>query len=90
MKQVDLSQCAEHDIRAYGIPVGTVKKLATGKGNAKKAQMVAAAKRAFKHKQSFGEDESDALWILATGYLQATGKRLTPDGAGEEQEVFAL
>lgn len=47
--------------------VGTIKKRATGKGNAKKPQMIAAAnKKLLKHsKYKTKEDnEADSLWIL--------------------------
>jgi len=36
--------CEHHQIPYQGVPVGTIKKHATGKGNAGKAEMVAAAK----------------------------------------------
>ena len=57
------SWCEEHDIPYQGIPVGTIKKWATGKGNASKEKMVAAAKEKFGYD---GEDDNiaDALFIL--------------------------
>lgn len=36
--------CEEYGVAYVGIPVGTIKKFATGKGNADKAAMVAAAR----------------------------------------------
>ena len=44
------------------IPVGTVKKLATGKGNASKGQMIEAARERF-DLERVAEDEADALHI---------------------------
>lgn len=46
-----------------GIPVGTVKKRATGKGNANKLAMVAAATTEWPALGALTEDEADALWI---------------------------
>lgn len=53
--------CEDHEIPYQGVPVGTVKKLATGKGNAPKSEMVASA---FARWGLSGDDnEADALWI---------------------------
>jgi Holliday junction resolvasome RuvABC endonuclease subunit len=51
------------------VPVGTIKKAATGKGNASKADMIAAAKRA----GCFTEDdnEADAFWIAKWAVAEA-------------------
>ncbi|MFT0532419.1 crossover junction endodeoxyribonuclease RuvC [Castellaniella hirudinis] len=60
--------CEHHNIAYAGVPVGTIKKHATGKGNAGKAAVIAATR-------SWGFDpaddnEADALailhWALAT------------------------
>lgn len=45
----------------YGIPVGTIKKFATGKGNADKAKMVAAGEKLWG--EALPEDETDARFI---------------------------
>ena len=45
-----------------GIPVGTLKKYATGKGNAGKPAMIAAA--CAKGWEPVDHNEADALWIL--------------------------
>jgi Holliday junction resolvasome RuvABC endonuclease subunit len=48
--------------------VGTIKKRATGKGNAKKPDMIAAANRVFGPilmREIADDNEADALWILA-------------------------
>lgn len=39
--------CSEHDVPCYGIPIGTIKKRATGKGNASKVDMIEACNREF-------------------------------------------
>lgn len=54
--------CAHHDIPIVGIAVATIKKEATGKGNADKASMIAAMKaKGFSPKD---DNEADALAIL--------------------------
>lgn len=64
--------CEHHQIPYQGVPVGTIKKHATGKGNAGKAEMIAAAKvRGF---NPIDDNESDALalldWALTQGGVQ--------------------
>lgn len=44
-----------------GIPVATIKKFATGKGNANKEMMIAAAQK--KWGQLYDDNEADARWI---------------------------
>lgn len=55
--------CEHHQIPYQGVPVGTIKKHATGKGNADKAAMLAAA-RLMGH-QPADDNEADALCLLA-------------------------
>lgn len=59
--------CEEHEIPYAGIPVGTIKKHATGNGNAPKSAMIEAATA--KWSEIFIEDDNaaDALWILDAG-----------------------
>lgn len=59
--------CEQHGIPYKGIPVGTIKKTATGKGNAPKDAMVAAAGKAWPDQQIQDDNQADALWILETG-----------------------
>lgn len=54
--------CEHHRIPYQGVPVGTIKKHATGKGNAGKAEIIAAM-RALGHPVS-DDNEADALAIL--------------------------
>lgn len=63
------SWCEDRERPYTGIPVGTVKKHATGRGNASKADMLAAAIA------NFGQgvrlpDQADALWILDCGLAE--------------------
>ena len=56
------SWCEHHRIPYQGVPVGTIKKHATGKGNAGKAEVIAAM-RALGHPVT-DDNEADALAIL--------------------------
>jgi Holliday junction resolvasome RuvABC endonuclease subunit len=57
--------CEERSIKCVGIPVGTIKKFATGSGNASKEEMTAAMRaRGF---NPVDDNEADALAILLTG-----------------------
>ena len=54
--------CEIHRVPYQGVPVGTIKKHATGRGNAGKAEMIAAMRaRGF---QPADDNEADALAIL--------------------------
>jgi Holliday junction resolvasome RuvABC endonuclease subunit len=54
--------CEHHQIPYLGVPVGTIKKHATGKGNAAKGEMIAAAvDRGFRPSD---DNEADALALL--------------------------
>lgn len=54
--------CEHHQLPYSGIAIGTIKKHATGRGNASKAEMIAAA-RARCHKPE-DDNEADALALL--------------------------
>jgi Holliday junction resolvasome RuvABC endonuclease subunit len=54
--------CERHSVPYQGVPVGTIKKFATGKGNADKAAMIEAAKR-WGHRPE-DDNEADALALL--------------------------
>lgn len=61
--------CAEHGVEHVGIPVATIKRKATGKGNADKVAMVAAARRAWPEVMLDEDDNlADALWIAETAW----------------------
>jgi len=54
--------CEEHEVPYEGVPVGTIKRYATGKGNADKAKMVAAIQaRGF---APADDNEADAIALL--------------------------
>ena len=57
------SWCEHHAIPYQGVPVGTIKRYATGKGNAGKAEMIAAA-RSQGHAVT-DDNEADALALLS-------------------------
>lgn len=60
-------ECEERGIAYSGIPVGTIKKLATGKGNADKDAMVAAAARRWPSIEIEDDNHADALWCGVAG-----------------------
>ncbi|WP_208438237.1 crossover junction endodeoxyribonuclease RuvC [Bartonella taylorii] len=60
--------CEQHQIPYEGIPVGTIKKAATGKGNASKEEMIKAVRT--KGHNPKDDNEADALAIL---YLMKEG-----------------
>lgn len=65
------SWCEQHHIPYQGVPVGTIKKHATGKGNAGKGDVIAAVKARGHH--PIDDNEADALallhWAMAQGGL---------------------
>ncbi|SFM91671.1 hypothetical protein SAMN05421863_106912 [Nitrosomonas communis] len=54
--------CEHHNIPYQGVPVGTIKKHATGKGNASKDEMIASV-RELGH-APIDDNEADALALL--------------------------
>ncbi|MDP2430513.1 MAG: hypothetical protein Q8O33_00610 [Pseudomonadota bacterium] len=62
------SWCEHHAIPYQGVPVGTIKKHATGKGNAGKAEMIAAVQS--RGHNPVDDNEADALaqlhWAIET------------------------
>lgn len=64
--------CEEHKIPYEGIPVGTIKKFWTGRGNADKASMIASARE---HGYDPADDnEADALAIAHYVVSKGAGK----------------
>ena len=57
--------CHDMAIEYVGISVGTVKKLATSRGNANKAEMMAATRARWPNFRGT-EDEADARWVRET------------------------
>lgn len=57
-----------------GVPVGTIKKFATGKGNANKKMVIKAIQEKFGHPNVTDDNEADALallyWALEEGPVQ--------------------
>lgn len=64
------SVCEARRIPYAGIPVGTIKKRATGKGNAGKAQMIEAACVEWPAIEVSDDNVADALWIARCGLDQ--------------------
>lgn len=57
------SHAEEWRLPYVGVPVGTLKKLATGRGNASKRDMVDAANERWKPHVVVEDDEADALFV---------------------------
>jgi len=55
--------CADKGVNHKSVHSSSIKKHATGKGNASKEMMIAAAEDAF-NKSGLTDDEADALWTL--------------------------
>ena len=72
--------CEQHGIPYMGIPVGTIKKHATGSGNAAKALMIAAMVRKGHQLGHDDDDEADALAIIhwMVDYAKTTGAPSLP------------
>jgi len=58
--------CEARRMPYAGVPVGTAKKHATGKGNAGKPAMIEACKLQWNHDVGDADDEADALWMAET------------------------
>jgi Holliday junction resolvasome RuvABC endonuclease subunit len=59
-----MAKCEATNTQYIPIPVGTIKKHATGKGNAGKPDMVAAAKKLYPQCAVVDDNEADALCLL--------------------------
>lgn len=57
--------CEVNQFPYQGVPVGTIKKFATGKGNSNKEVMLAAARAKWPEVKIVDDNQADALWILA-------------------------
>ncbi len=79
MVAVITEECERRDIPYQGIPVGTVKKNATGKGNANKEAMVEAARKRWGMSQ-VSHDEADARWVAEAGASVISTSVLTVGG----------
>jgi len=57
--------CEMHSIPYQGVPVGTIKKFATGKGNSNKEVMLAAAREWWPEVNIVDDNQGDALFLWA-------------------------
>jgi Holliday junction resolvasome RuvABC endonuclease subunit len=85
--------CEEHGIRCVGIPVTTIKKFATGRGNATKEEMIASARsRGF---NPVDDNSADALATLLTGlnmlnFQQSRGSCFAIETSGARSPITSL
>jgi Holliday junction resolvasome RuvABC endonuclease subunit len=56
--------CEDNSIQYKGVSPSEIKKHATGKGNAKKDMMIAAAKNKWPGVEIVDDNQADAMWIL--------------------------
>jgi len=68
--------CEEHGVPYLGVPVGTIKKHATGKGNASKAMMMEAYRRKWGEEPQ-DDNECDARWIY--DWAKEGNEKAAPD-----------
>jgi Holliday junction resolvasome RuvABC endonuclease subunit len=57
-----------------GVPVGTVKKTATGRGNASKEDMMAAARARWPGWEPVDDNEADARWVVVAAAREVKGE----------------
>lgn len=62
--------CEARSIPYTGFVPGTIKKLATGKGNANKDAMIAAAKERWPALDITDDNMADALWVSECGLVE--------------------
>jgi Holliday junction resolvasome RuvABC endonuclease subunit len=65
-----VEECEVRSIPYASVHYATAKKVATGKGNADKKAMVAAAAARWPRPEPFSEDEADARWIAEAAALE--------------------
>jgi Holliday junction resolvasome RuvABC endonuclease subunit len=58
------SFCEDLGIPYQGIPAGTIKKHATGKGNSNKELMLSSAQAKWPEQDIKDDNQADALWLL--------------------------
>lgn len=64
MESVLYVWCHDHGVRAVPAHIGTLKKHATGSGNAGKPQMIGAARKRWPGRKFQDDNEVDAVWLL--------------------------
>ena len=74
--------CIDHEVQFRGYSPTEIKRHATGRGNANKAEMIAAAKLRWPSVPIIDDNHADALWILslavATYEQEKTQETSTP------------
>lgn len=73
--------CEADKIPYEGVPVGTIKKHASGKGNSNKEQMIRAAQQLFPEQRIEDDNQADALCILSYALFRE-GIKINHDSKG--------
>lgn len=79
------AECEALKIPYIGIPVGAIKKFATGKGNAKKDAMLEAAKKLWPGYTCVDDNEADARFIAMVAARDLSVE--SPQRQGQQQSV---
>jgi Holliday junction resolvasome RuvABC endonuclease subunit len=67
-------ECEQRGVPYMGVPVGTVKKTATGRGNASKEDMMAAARARWLGWEPVDDNEADARWVAVAAAGEVKGE----------------
>ena len=67
--------CEHHEIPYQGVPVGTIKRSTTGRGNASKDDMIAAATALLGSRAPEDDNEADAICLLQWALEETEGVR---------------
>ncbi len=67
--------CEERKVPYEGVPVAAAKQTATGKGNADKPAMMAAARARWRGFEPRDDNEADARWIAECGFHGVPAKK---------------
>jgi len=65
-------ECEQRKIEYMGIPVGTVKKMATGRGNASKEDVMEAARKRWLGWDPVDDNEADARWVAVAATVEVS------------------
>ena len=67
---------ARHGYEHAAVHSGTLKKFATGKGNAGKPEMIAAAREKWPDVEIIDDNHADALWLLEYARVEIVGAEM--------------
>lgn len=77
LQAVLTEECELQEIPYESVPVGTLKKFATGKGNSNKEAMIEAAQRLWPHIEIVDDNQADAMLLARYVVERLNGEALT-------------